>query len=352
MEIKLYPHQFLHNKGKRENNEDAIYPNEKTENPLKGLYLVCDGVGGSEKGEVASELALNSFVNYISSNPTEKYDQTYFSKALDHAENEFDHYIENNPNAKGMATTLTLACFNKLGASLVHTGDSRIYHLRSNAIIFQTKDHSYVNHLVDIGEITEEQALVHPERNILLHAISGKSNRPTKVDVYETQNIDPGDYFFLCSDGILEAVSDENLIEILFENISNQDKIDRIKSLCEENANDNFSCILLQVASIQLEEQDETLQQELTKPLEEEEKAEKEEIVETPNRAINPSHSNKEKRAFNNKYLLIIIAIVIALSAAFWVMLNNQGVFNEKKKRNPQTEKVKENTAKKKENGK
>jgi len=305
MEIKLYDSLSLHETGKREKQEDSIYPGKgDTANQAEGLFMVCDGVGGNEKGEVASKLAIDSFVDFVTNNPSDTYDKAYFTRALDETEKKFDEYIKANPSAKGMATTLTLVYFNKFGASLAHTGDSRIYHLRNNAILFNTRDHSYVNYLIDLGEITEEEAQTDPDRNMIMHAISGK-NRPAIIDVYETKNIDPGDYFFLCSDGVLEAVSEENLLEILFDNIGNKDKLDRIKSLCEKQSEDNYSCYLLQVESIKPKE--------ITNPIEEQ--VVEEQVVEEPKIEEQKVEEPKENPVkSNNKFYKYLLSILKKIS--------------------------------------
>ena len=251
MNISLFPPLSLHEKGKRDNNEDSIYPDNAIPNPVNGLYMVCDGVGGCEKGEVASHLACRSFAEFIARTPSEKYDLNYFSDALSYVETRFDDYISENPQAKGMATTLTLAYVHPDGLSLVHIGDSRIYHIRKNAIIFQSKDHSYINALIATGVITEEEAKDHPQRNVILRAITGKSVKPAKPDFYACTTIETGDYFFLCSDGVLESVSDEDLIDVVCSNETEEEKIENIKRRCNQSSDDNFSCILLKVASVE-----------------------------------------------------------------------------------------------------
>ena len=253
MNITLNPPLSLTEQGKRENNEDSIYPDQTDKNPVEGLFMVCDGVGGNEKGEVASHLACYSFAEYIAHNKSKEYGFSYFSDALQSVVSEFDTYITENPQTKGMATTLTLAYFNPNGVSLVHIGDSRIYHIRQDAIAWQTKDHSFVNALVATGAITEEEAKEHPQRNVILQAITGTSAKPSKPDVYECTSVEAGDYFFLCSDGILESISNEDLIDILFSQATDQEKMEIIRHRCLQSSHDNFSCILLKVKSTETE---------------------------------------------------------------------------------------------------
>ena len=267
MQINFYPVVSINEQGKRDNNEDCIYPGPQDGNQVNGLFIVCDGVGGNERGEVASSLSCQSFAAYIAQNESTDYGFDYFSDALGYVEARFDAYILENPQAKGMATTLTLAYFNPQGVSLVHIGDSRIYHLRRNAIAYQSKDHSLVNSLIATGTITEEEAKRHPQKNVILRAISGASVKPTKPDVYACTAIEEGDYFFLCSDGILEAVSDEELLEIVFEHDAAEEIAQQIRQNCEKSSGDNYSCILLKVTSVELSEEEQCEKKEKTKPI-------------------------------------------------------------------------------------
>lgn len=141
-------------KGGRSNNEDSIYPLPEQVTLDQKLFMVCDGVGGAEKGEVASSLACESiqtfFSTFLKDDPTPE----FIHKAVHYAEVCFDSYVQEHPEAMGMATTLTMAYIASSGIVLAHIGDSRIYHLRKGEILYQTEDHSLVNSLVKLGKIT------------------------------------------------------------------------------------------------------------------------------------------------------------------------------------------------------
>jgi serine/threonine protein phosphatase PrpC len=145
-------------KGGRSNNEDSIYPLPEQVTLDQKLFMVCDGVGGAEKGEVASSLACESiqtfFSTFLKDDPTPE----FIHKAVHYAEVCFDSYVQEHPEAMGMATTLTMAYIASSGIVLAHIGDSRIYHLRKGEILYQTEDHSLVNSLVKLGKITPEEA--------------------------------------------------------------------------------------------------------------------------------------------------------------------------------------------------
>ena len=130
-------------KGGRSNNEDSIYPLPEQVTLDQKLFMVCDGVGGAEKGEVASSLACESiqtfFSTFLKDDPTPE----FIHKAVHYAEVCFDSYVQEHPEAMGMATTLTMAYIASSGIVLAHIGDSRIYHLRKGEILYQTEDHSF-----------------------------------------------------------------------------------------------------------------------------------------------------------------------------------------------------------------
>lgn len=238
--------------GKRANNEDAVYPFMGSANTsAEGLFIVCDGVGGADKGEVASNLTVSNIVNYyahmggksgLSANEVQL--------AIEQAERAMDDYNATHPESRNMATTLAMLHIADNVGNIVHVGDSRVYHIRNGQILFRTKDHSLVQELVDGKFITEEQAKTHPKRNVITRAISG-SNDAAKADTYLVNDIQEGDCFFLCTDGILESLTDESM-ESLFTHrqLQNGDLstlMDAIDGLCAENSNDNYSAVIVYI---------------------------------------------------------------------------------------------------------
>ena len=247
--MKLLPNLSIpiREQGQRSNNEDYMIHGDLPEN--KGsFFAVCDGVGGANKGEVASELTCQSIKEFLQKEIPETYDQHYIDRMIDFVENEFDNYIDSHSEAQGMATTMALLILDADKAIIAHIGDSRVYHIRYNKILFKTQDHSLVNMFVKNGEITEEEALTHPQRNVIMRAIQGK-NKPTKADVkiIENKEIEKLDYFFLCSDGILETITDSILLQILCEEWDNIKKMNFIKEKCTEFSRDNYSAYLVQI---------------------------------------------------------------------------------------------------------
>lgn len=226
--------------GKRPYNEDSFYVND-----TQGLFMVCDGVGGSNKGEVASQKACEYFGQYLSVNSD--FSLLGLEKTLVQCESKFDDYTTQNPEAKGMATTLTLLKLLPHKAIVGHIGDSRVYHVRNGKILFQTSDHSFVNELVASGFLTPEEALTHPKRNQITRAIQGSENN-TYIDVNELDSVEIHDYFMLCSDGILEGIDDE----FIQNNFTESNSLENIKNLilknCREKSSDNFTAIVIKIS--------------------------------------------------------------------------------------------------------
>lgn len=255
MNIAIHLPACFNEKGARENNEDSIYPFPRTVTTDDRLFLVCDGVGGENRGEVASALACYSVSSYFSSNPQKNITQEYLQHALDHTRLAFEKMESENPDAIGMATTMTLLYLSDEGVTLAHLGDSRIYHVRNGKIISSTRDHKWVNELVASGMLTEEQAKEHPKKNMITRVISASRNDQPEFRL--VSDILPDDYFFLCTDGVLEQVYDELLEYHLRENPDNEASLTSIsaaiKTECEGRTNDNFSAYLIRIKSIDLD---------------------------------------------------------------------------------------------------
>lgn len=244
--------------GGRSNNEDSIYPPKGEVGIDDNLFLVCDGVGGNDKGEVASQLVCEAFSFYFNEKPLD--DQTLFDKefvtgALEYAQGKIDDYLMEHPEAQGMGTTLTLLHLNSQGATIAHVGDSRVYQLRDGKIIFKTDDHSLVNQLVKDGMLTEEEALTHPKKNIITRAIQGNSVKPTVPDVFVQNDVQKGDYFFLCTDGILEQITDSTLEQIIAADTTDEEKINEIDLRCKGKTRDNYSCYMVPIKDVITDEE-------------------------------------------------------------------------------------------------
>ncbi|WP_128548726.1 PP2C family protein-serine/threonine phosphatase [Larkinella soli] len=233
--------------GGRANNEDHIFPVPAEAGPDTRLFLVCDGVGGSSKGEEASRLVCESVSLYFRDNPVWQVDAGYITAAVRYAEQALSAFQLAHPESVGMGTTLTLAAFHAGGCTIGWCGDSRVYQVRQGRILFRTEDHSLVEELVRQGVLSPHQAQKHPQRNVILRCLTGTAE-PAQVDVEIRRDIQAGDYFFLCTDGVLEVITDELLEDILGDTqTDHRTKFDALFERCYRNTRDNFSFYLIPV---------------------------------------------------------------------------------------------------------
>lgn len=236
--------------GKRANQEDSIFPSKGMADESSRLFLVCDGMGGHENGEVASRLVCDTFASVLQDVDDESIDADKFKQALSAAYDALDSEDPDPMSTRKMGTTLTFLHLADSKVVVAHMGDSRVYHIRphtDNPIVYRTNDHSLVNELVRAELITPEEALTHPRRNVITRAMQPNLERRYDADVREFFDVLPGDYFFMCSDGILESLRDDVLIEILRRDDTDDQKMEAIRQLCEESSNDNFSAYLVPI---------------------------------------------------------------------------------------------------------
>lgn len=237
--------------GKRNNQEDCIYPQGGESG---NLYILCDGMGGHEKGEVASATVCDAMSRFISESYSGGvFSENDFNKVLDAAYNALD--TKDGEESHKMGTTLTFLLFHEGGCFMAHIGDSRIYHIRpseygADRILHVTRDHSLVNDLIAIGELTPEEAKTSKQRNIITKALQPHSNR-YKADVFNVTDIRPGDYFYMCSDGMVENMDDMEIADILStEEHTDEMKVSILREITEDNR-DNHSAHLINVVNVE-----------------------------------------------------------------------------------------------------
>ena len=244
MKITIQPPLFLNETGRRDNNEDSIFSTvAESVAHSRPVFLVCDGVGGAERGEIASGIVAEGFGTFFQNCVA---DQASIAKALDSVQTELDAYLDANPEARGMGTTLTFLQLHEQGATIAHIGDSRVYHLRNGEILFQTEDHSLVNDMRKQGVPVDESA----KSNVITRAVQGHSVRKVVADIHNITDIQANDYFFLCSDGIWEAFSNADLQALAQSKMSNIEKVAVIQAACVAKSRDNYSAYWIQVDNV------------------------------------------------------------------------------------------------------
>ena len=230
----------------RKVNQDNIYLN-----PEKNLFLVADGMGGHEAGEIASQMAIDEFVTFFSSRP-EMEIQERIRQSLQSANEKIKEYSQKENKPAGMGTTFVGLIFQGSSLYICNVGDSRSYLVHREMLFQLTKDHSLVQEKINLGIYTRKDASLDRGKNVLTQAVGFEEN--VQIDIYHYK-IQYNDIFVLCSDGLHGMVPDPLLLSIIKKDIPDPDNA---KILQAENAvrnlvqtalvnggTDNISCILV-----------------------------------------------------------------------------------------------------------
>ncbi len=229
---------------KRAVNEDNMF-NTVTQNGL--VSVVCDGMGGHVGGATASKIAVSTIIDNLNN---VYYDDPRIAigESIDKANKAIIQKTMEQPELAGMGSTCVLLLVRSGKVYIGHVGDSRIYLVRSKRIIQLTKDHSYVQMLVDHGEITKEQAEHHPRKNEITNALGIPNMSPATV-AEDAIIPEAGDCFILCSDGLSGMVSDDKICKIISRQseMNAQERIDKLVALANENGGvDNITVQLVE----------------------------------------------------------------------------------------------------------
>lgn len=328
--MKLGMPYALNEIGGRSNQEDSIFPVKGEANESTRLFLVCDGMGGHENGEVASGLVCSTFGKLLADVDHEGFTVEMFLDALNEAYDALDREDPDPQSMRKMGTTLTFLHLNDHEVVVAHMGDSRVYHVRpseQNAIIYQSSDHSLVNELVRAEIITPEEALTHPRRNVITRAMQPKLDPRHKADVRTFNDVQAGDYFFLCSDGVLESVSNDALVEILRRDVSDVEKIEAVKALCAASSRDNFSAYLVPVVEGLPYVEPEVVSAELVDELEDTHLVEDDVEVTVPHESANSRYMHPERKRSFRSYLSpmtvgLAVAALAVVTSITWLSIS------------------------------
>lgn len=213
------------------------------------LFVVCDGMGGHVGGKMASEIAVKSILDYLKK---EKYADpaSALDEALQFANMQILGYAEEHPELKGMGTTACILLLQDTYAYIAHAGDSRIYlYVPDKHQLHRiTKDHSYVQTLVDAGQITDDEAESHPNKNIITKALGIKKDLAPTIQTNPLQ-VKKGDVFLICSDGLSGMVSDQNILRILEQDMPLAQKGDDLINAALINGGvDNITMELIEIS--------------------------------------------------------------------------------------------------------
>lgn len=234
----------ISDKGKvRKQNQDSIYIPTDID---YDLYIIADGMGGANAGDVASKKAIEYVKEYIKDNYIQEGDnkiKQVIRQSLIYANEQVYKMSLQDEKFEGMGTTIivVLVCKNKM--YIGHIGDSRLYRIRDKFIRKITKDHSYVQKLIDDKTITKKEATLHPRRNVLLKALGCEQNIEPDIMM---KKIEPNDYVILCTDGLTNLVKDKEILLVIESLKETQLICEKLVSIANERGGyDNISIIVL-----------------------------------------------------------------------------------------------------------
>lgn len=227
----------------REQNQDCIY---LSENLKYNLYILADGMGGANAGDIASKKSIEYVKEYISQNyiiENENNIKELLKNSITYANMKIYKLSKLKKEYEGMGTTLVVALYLNNKIYIAHVGDSSAYRIRKDIIRKITKDHSYVQKLLDDKSITKKEAKDHPKKNILLRAVGCEEN--VEVDV-TMKKLQINDYLLLCSDGLTNMLKDKEIL-LTINTLNDCESIcKKLVSLSNDRGGyDNISIILL-----------------------------------------------------------------------------------------------------------
>ena len=229
----------------RTHNEDSVMIVKN----LSGEYLlvVADGMGGHKAGEVASSIVVNGLTDkfkVLDTIGTKNEAVSWIREKASELNNAIFKYTEEFPESKGMGTTMVLAIITKDYILFGNVGDSSGFVMKNNVLYKVTKDHTLVNLLVETGELTKEEAVNHPRKNVLMRALG--ANDPIDVDIFDVDTNSDG--LLLCSDGLTNMLSKDQIQKVLNSDLTIEEKIVKlIKKSNLRGGTDNVSIAYLEM---------------------------------------------------------------------------------------------------------
>ena len=230
----------------RQQNQDAYRVEPLPEDGL--LAVVCDGMGGARSGNVASQMAVHLFGDAVLEGfqlPQVPAPDELLRTAAELANERIYDRALNDPSCLGMGTTLVAALVREGTVHVINVGDSRAYAISRAGIRRVTRDHSVVEDLVARGEITPDEARLHPQKNLITRALG--ADAAAQPDLYQLPAV-PGEFLLLCSDGLSNVVTDQELLyEVIHGGASDQCCQRLLDVALSRGAPDNVTAVLLQM---------------------------------------------------------------------------------------------------------
>ena len=224
----------------RKDNQDSGYAGP-------WLLVVCDGVGGAARGDLASSTAVQQLRNLdLAPEPEHTAEElvAQVAGALHRAHDRIAELVDHDPALSSTSTTATVGLFDGEQLAIGHVGDSRAYLFREHGLTQLTHDHTFVQTLIDDGRITETEARFHPHRNLILKAIDGQREADPDLFVVPLQ---PGDRLMLCSDGVCGVLDDGRIADVLAGGSADYAAVELVRASLEAGSSDNVTCIVADV---------------------------------------------------------------------------------------------------------
>lgn len=221
-------------------NEDSIMMN-----PDVGLWAVADGMGGYEAGDIASKMIVSSLEDIVKEEHLDTIINNIEDKIID-ANHRILEYAEIMHDGRIIGSTIVSLLIKGQVGVCMWAGDSRLYLLRNNQMKQLSRDHSHVQELLDQGSITEEEAVDHPDSNVITRAVGTGEEVYVDINVF---NVQVGDTFLLCSDGLYNAVDESEIEQQMKRNDADNAVKQMIVSALENGAPDNVSIIMVKSMS-------------------------------------------------------------------------------------------------------
>lgn len=263
---------FLHEQSRyRARNEDCIFPSTTSDFTLFNknkddlIFMICDGVSGGVKGDLASQTVCHTFPRVVldakttgkSNVDSVTRERQILEEALSATEKEMDRLVEEDSSREGMSTTLSYLNLKKDKAIVAWVGDSRVYQVRAvesdeeegeGIIVNATEEHTLANKFYQEGKITKKEKEEHPYKKMNIRAIEG-THRSAEMDIRVWDDVREGDYFFLCSDGILDGfLREKDLVDLVASAVLTvNEKLEIVDRVCKENSMGNYSMCLVKI---------------------------------------------------------------------------------------------------------
>lgn len=252
MKIELGQSYSFIQQGIRHSQEDARFPDLDQPSMEQRIFMVCDGVGGNSKGEVASRTVCDAIGNALSNRDwTKPLTDREFALVLGKA---YAALEKAAVQTRDMATTMAFVAFHGAGVMVAHIGDSRIYQVRPGVgVMYRSDDHSLVNAMVHAGSMSPEAVESHPQRHFITRSMSCATADRDPAAVLQIIDVEEGDYFVVCTDGLLCEVTDNKLDEILGMDIPDVQKVGLLQDLSVDSV-DNSAVIVIPVRSVAVDE--------------------------------------------------------------------------------------------------